>query len=78
LEGAAVDRAVILSYLEVAERYVAKGEQYIERLREIIEVLARGGSDPTSAQDLLRQVETVQEMYVAHRDWLVKELKQAT
>jgi hypothetical protein len=73
-----VDRAVLLSHLETAESYVAKGDQYIGRLRELIGVLARSGTGATEAEALLRQVESVQEMYVSHRDWLLNELKHST
>ena len=49
------------------------------RLREIIEVLGRGGSgDSISAEDLLRQVEATHQMYVSHRDWLLTELSNST
>ena len=75
---AAVDRTVILAHLETAKRYVDKGEQYICRLREIIDVLGRGASETIAAEALLRHVEVAQEMYVSHRDWLLKELKNST
>jgi hypothetical protein len=73
-----VNRTVLLTHLEIAERYVDKGAQHIGRLKEIIDVLARGGADTTAPKDLLRQVETAQERYVAHRDWLLQELKNST
>ena len=73
-----MNHAVLSAHLENAENYVTKGEQYIGRLREIIDVLARSGSDATDAEGLLRQVEAVQEMYVSHREWLQVELKRST
>lgn len=73
-----MNRAVLLAHLETAESYVAKGDQYIGRLREIIGTLAKNGSGATEAEALLRQVESVQEMYVSHRDWLLNELKHST
>ena len=73
-----MNRAVLLAHLETAESYVAKGDQYIGRLREIIGTLAKSGSGATEAEGLLRQVENVQEMYVSHRDWLLNELKHST
>ena len=70
-----MNHAVLSAHLENAENYVTKGEQYIGRLREIIDVPARSGSDTTDTEGLLRQVEAVQEVYVSHRDWLHVELK---
>jgi len=73
-----MNRAVLLARLETAESYVARGDQYIGRLREITGTLAKSGSGATEAATLLRQVESVQEMYVSHRDWLLNELKHST
>jgi len=70
-----VDRAVLLAHLEVIESYINKGKQYIGRLQEIIGLLGGGGSDITETQDLLHKIEATQEMFVSHRDWLLKELK---
>jgi hypothetical protein len=61
--------------LENAENYVTKGEQYIGRLWEIIDVPFRSGFGPTDTEGLLRQVEAVHEMYDSRRDWLHVELK---
>jgi len=66
---------VLSAHLENAENYVTKGEQYIGRLREIIDVPDRSGSHPTDTEGSLRQVEAVQEMHVSHRDLLHVELK---
>jgi hypothetical protein len=63
--------------LEVVESYIDKGHQYIGRLQEIIGLLGGAGSDITATEDLLRKIEATQEMYVSHRDWLLKELKEA-
>jgi hypothetical protein len=73
-----VDRGVVLAHLEVAERYVDTGGRYIDRLRETIDARARGGSDTTATQDLLRHIEAAQEKFVSYRDWLLKELKNST
>lgn len=73
-----MDSVVLQAHLMTAENYVAKGDAYIGRLREVIDVLARSGADATDAEDLLRQVEDVQERYVSHRDWLLNELKNST
>lgn len=53
-----MDRGVVLAHLEVAERYVDTGGRYIDRLRETIDARARGGSDTTATQDLLRHLTT--------------------
>jgi hypothetical protein len=71
-------REVLQAHLEIAERYIDKGAQEIGRLQEIIDVLARGGSDTTAARDLLRDVEKAQVRYVSHREWLLQELKNST
>ena len=73
-----MNRAVVLAHLDTAEFYVARGEQYIARLREIIDTLAQSGSDASEAEGLLRQVVDVQGRYVSHRDWLLTELKDST
>ena len=70
-----MDRAVVLAHLEIVERYIDKGQQYMGRLQEIIDLLGRDGPESTTSQDLLRKMEATQEMYVSHRDWLLKELK---
>jgi hypothetical protein len=64
--------------LEVAERYVDTGGQYIGRLRETIDARAGGGFDTTATQDLLRHIEAAQERFVSYRDWLLKELKNSS
>jgi hypothetical protein len=46
--------------------------------REIIGDLGRSGSDTTRAEELLRQVAASHEMYLAHRNWLLGELKNST
>ena len=66
---------MVLAHLEVAERYVDTGG---DRLRETIDARARGGSDTTATQDLLRHIEAAQEKFVSYRDWLLKELKNST
>jgi predicted metal-dependent enzyme (double-stranded beta helix superfamily) len=73
-----VNQAILSAHLENAQNYVTKGEQYIGRLREIIDLLTQNGSDATDATGLLRQIQAVQEMYVSHRDWLQEELKRST
>ena len=65
-----MNHAVLSAHLKTLKNYVTKGKQYIGRLREIIDVPFRSGSDPTDTEGLLRQVEAVQEMYDSHRDWL--------
>jgi hypothetical protein len=58
------------------------GEAFVhidpDTTRETLDARARGGSDTTAAQDLLRQIEAAQEKFVSYRDWLLKELKNST
>ena len=70
-----MDRAVVLAHLEIVERYIDKGQQYIGRLQEIIHLLGREAPEAETSQDLLRKMEATQELYVSHRDWLLRELK---
>ena len=69
---------MVLAHLEVAERYVDTGGRYIGRLRETIDARARGGSDTTATQELLRHIEAAHKKFVSYRDWLLKELKNST
>jgi hypothetical protein len=71
----AADRAIVLAHLEIVERYIEKGHQYIGRLQEIIDLLGRERPETTATKELLLKIEATQEMYVSHRDWLLKELK---
>ena len=77
-KGAAVDRAVVLAHLEIVERYIDNGKQYIDRLQKIINLLGHDRPETTATKDLLLKIEATQEMYVSHRDWLFKELKDST
>ena len=73
-----MDRAVVLAHLEIVERYIDKGQEYIGRLQGIIDLLGRDGPETTTSHDLLRKMEATQEMYVSHRDWLLKELEDSS
>ena len=73
-----MNRAVLLTHLEATDYYVTRGEQCIGRLREVIDVLTRSGSDVTDAEGLLRQLEDVHGRHVSHREWLLNEIRNST
>ena len=62
-----------LAPIEQAERYVAEGERYIARQREIVAALKRKGRRWTplrTAQVLLQTLELAQQFHIAARDRL--------
>jgi hypothetical protein len=64
---------VTLAPIEQAERYVAEGERYIARQREIVAALKRKGRRWTAlrtAQVLLQTLELAQQFHIAARDRL--------
>lgn len=69
-----MDRALTLAHLELAERHVARGYEHIASQIRIIASLADGGHDTAVAEKLLATFETVQQMHLADRDRLKKEL----
>jgi hypothetical protein len=69
-----MDRVMLEQHLAQAERHVIEGESHVKRQRELVAGLKRDGHDASQAIDLLRQFEQLQEMHVADRDRLRKEL----
>lgn len=67
-------RAIWREHLAQAERHVALGEEHIAKQRGIVADLERDGHDISAARDLLDQLEQMQELHVANRDRLRKEL----
>ena len=61
-----------LAPIEQAERYVAEGERYIARQREIVAALKRKGrrTELRTAQVLLQTLELAQQFRISARDRL--------
>jgi len=73
-----MDRPILEQHLSLAEKHVAQGEQLVARQRELAAKLGRNGHETAaaSARDLLTQFEEIQELYVADRDRLKRELSE--
>ena len=63
-----------LEQLANAERQVSEGQSRIDRQRQIIAELERDGQLSWDTAELLRRLEVLQAIHVAHRDRLRKEL----
>ena len=70
----AMDREVIIDYLETAEENVTRVEQRIARQCEIVTGRERDGQDSSNATWLLRELLEVQATIVAYRDRLRAQL----
>jgi hypothetical protein len=71
-----MDRAMLKQHSAQAERHVLLGERHITEQQARIGELERGGHDTGQAIQLLYQFEEMQELHIAHRDRLRKELRQ--
>jgi hypothetical protein len=60
--------------LEDAEMRVQRGQRNIDHQREVISALELDGQDATIAKALLKIFEKANEIHVADRDRLIKEL----
>jgi hypothetical protein len=69
-----MDRATLEQQLADAERHVIDGLEHIATQRRIIFQLGRERRDMAAALELLRRFEQVQELLIADRDRLRKEL----
>jgi hypothetical protein len=69
-----MDRALIISYLQAAEEYVANAEQQIANQRGLISSLRRNGQDTSSASAQLHVMEQTHMQYTGDRDRLGAEL----
>jgi hypothetical protein len=67
-------KQMLTEHLYQAERHVALGEHHIERQRQIIHDLERGGHDTTAAKACLTQFEEMQLLHIRGRDRLREEL----
>lgn len=70
-----MDRAMILSHLEIVLRHVDQGARHIVQQRDLIVRLERFGFDTTEAQGLLAQFKHAQLAHIEHRDRLQEMLE---
>jgi hypothetical protein len=73
-----MDRTAILNLLAQSTRHVAEAEGLIVLQREIVAKRERDGHNASAAKELLDQLEQLYAMQVADRDWLEKELVEAS
>jgi hypothetical protein len=71
-----MNRNILLRHLEQAEAHVAQGVRHIERQRQIVADLERGGHDAERAREALKLFEDMQALHVANRDRLVGALRE--
>lgn len=69
-----MDRALIMDHLAKAERHIAQGRKHIAQQIEIIISLENLGHNTGMAKSLLANFEAIQQMHIADRDRLKKEL----
>jgi hypothetical protein len=72
-----MDRALIEQHLALAEKHVRDGEVILVRQREVLANLARDGHDTSRASQILQEFEDVQQMHIADRERLRRELAEA-
>ncbi len=65
-----------LAHLAIAEKAVADGERHIEREERMIADLDRGGHDTKLARTVLETYRRMQVEHIAHRNTLLKMLRQ--
>lgn len=70
-----MNRAMQLKHLEEAERHVAEGERHIVEQEQRVATMDRNGHDARQARDLLDTLRAAQVQFVAHRDFILKELE---
>lgn len=71
-----MDRSIKLEHLAEAEAHVAEGQRHIDRQEQIVAELDRDGHDTKQAWELLAIFRSLQIEHIAHRDRLLRELKQ--
>ncbi len=73
-----MDRKMELAHLAITEKALAEGERHFEREEQMIADLERGGlsEDTKLAYDTLAILRRLQTERVAHRDPLLKMLRQ--
>ena len=69
-----MNRATLEQRLRAAKAHVALGDDHIDRQRELVSALKKGGRDATAAQTLLNTFRGLQEVHVANMLRLTDEL----
>jgi hypothetical protein len=69
-----MDRVMLKEHLAQVEEHIIKGEQHLARQRELVAQLEQHGRDSDQARHLLLQFEQLQDLHIADRDRLLKEL----
>ena len=70
------DRAMLKRHLRQAEEHIATGEKNIARQWELIAKLERDNHDTAHARAILDQFEELQEMHLADRERILRELSE--
>ena len=65
---------MLIDHLALAERHVAEGATILERQRALIKERSRAGQSVEDAEELLRSMEETQEMHIADRERIRREL----
>lgn len=65
-----------MQFLQQAERHIADGERHIAGQERRVAELRREGCDASRARSLLALFRDMQVQHVAHRDMLLKALRQ--
>jgi hypothetical protein len=71
-----MDRNMELAHLAIAQKAVADGERHIECQEQRVAELDRDGHDTVQALAILATFRDMQAQHVAHRDLLLKMLRQ--
>ncbi|RZL28332.1 MAG: hypothetical protein EOP64_04860 [Sphingomonas sp.] len=69
-----MNREMLEQHLAMVEGHVTLGEGHIARQHELIVKLEQSGHESGEAISLLRSFKEMQEMHLAHRDRLKREL----
>jgi hypothetical protein len=69
-----MDKPGLLNLLTIAERHVLEGARHIGKQKQIIAKLERDGHDATTARNTLEVFEEAQELHIADRARLLREL----
>ena len=70
-----IRRTLLMEHLELAAQHIADGETHIHRQQVIIADLRRAGHDTTPAEAFLREMRAAQDVHVASRDRIERELR---
>jgi hypothetical protein len=60
-----MDRAILEEWLRLTKVHIALGNEQIARQRELISLLEQAGKNATAANQLLKHLEKLQEVFVA-------------